>query len=393
MISVFSNRAIYLLPAISFLVCCAQLTFAQTVKDNGVQTPVRLTGELQELLSGEVAANPTLPGELLYIDAPKQRLHISLAAGFFDRASKRPLDPHHLFRVASVTKTFTAASILRLYEEGKIKLDEPISRYLPKEYNAVLDGGGYATNLITVRLLLTHASGIHDYATDPKYYDSVLNNSTHRWTRMEQVQAAIKWGKPHFAPGQGYHYSDTGYVLLGAMIERLYHKPLAEAYRRLLNFKKLGLKETYLETLEPVPAKAKELSHPYFGEIDTISFDPSFDLYGGGGLVSSVADLARFYRALFERRVFRQAATLRVMLTVPQTNERSPGGAYAMGISRRNIAGNVCWGHTGFWGTSAYHCPAANVTIVRHYNQAQPSSDFIFSSLYEQIANVLRIRK
>ncbi|MGI8654143.1 MAG: hypothetical protein ACR2LC_02865 [Pyrinomonadaceae bacterium] len=64
-----------------------------------------------------------------------------------------------------------------------------------------------------------------------------------------------------------------------------------------------------------------------------------------------------------------------------------------MGISRRNIAGNVCWGHTGFWGTSAYHCPDANVTIVRHYNQAQPGKDFISNNLYKQIASLLRISK
>jgi hypothetical protein len=75
------------------------------------------------------------------------------------------------------------------------------------------------------------------------------------------------------------------------------------------------------------------------------------------------------------------------MLIVPPTNESVPGGASAMGIFRRNIAGNVCWGHNGFWGTSAYHCPGADVTVVRHYNQAEPHSSFIFNDLYERIFN------
>jgi D-alanyl-D-alanine carboxypeptidase len=393
MAGVLMRRLMCLVQIVVVAACCSHIAFGQTSRAKNDQTRVRLTVELQRLLSAEVAAHPTLPGELLHIDDRKSGLDIDLSAGFFDRVSIRPLDPHHVFRVASVTKTFTAASILRLYEQRKIRLDGPISLYLPEEYLAVLNGGGYATNVITVRHLLTHTSGIHDYATDPKYYDAVLRHPKHRWTRMEQVQAAINWGKPHFAPGRGYHYSDTGYVLLGALIERLSGKPLAEAYRKLLNFRRLGLNETYLETLEPVPAETKDLSHPYFGEIDTVSFDPSFDLYGGGGLVSSVGDLARFYRALFDGKVFRHKATLRAMLTVPQTNERSPGGAYAMGISRRNIAGNICWGHTGFWGTLAYYCPKAKITIVRHYNQAAPSSDFKVNSLYEQIAGVLRIGK
>ena len=142
---------------------------------------------------------------------------------------------------------------------------------------------------------------------------------------MEQVQDAIKWGTPYFAPGKGYHYSDTGYILLGEMIELLSGKPLGETLRTLLDFEKLQLDETYLETLEPVPAGVKALSHPYLGETDIIDFDPSLDLYGGGGLVSSTEDLARFYRALLQGKVFRHASTLQTMLTVPPTNEHQPG--------------------------------------------------------------------
>jgi len=386
MMKAHAARATRLLLLMSVVICCARLACAQAAAGNAAE-------ELRKLLAAEVAAHPSLPGELLHVTAPRHKLDVSLAAGVFDRQSQRPLDPHHLFRVASVTKTFTAAAILRLYEDGKLELDAPIRRYLPAEYSAALDAGGYSTNGITVRHLLTHTSGIFDYATDSRYYAAVLGNPKHRWTRMEQVQAAIKWGKPHYEPGKGYRYSDTGYILLGEIIERLTRQPLGKAYRTLLDFKKLRLDETYLETLEPAPAGVKELSHPLMADTDTVSFDPSLDLYGGGGLVSSVEDLARFYRALLQGRVFRKASTLQTMLSVPATNERSPGGAYASGISRRTIAGNLCWGHTGFWGTSAYHCPEPDVTIVRHYNQAQPEESFVFNKLYEQIAHTLRIGK
>lgn len=390
---IFMHRVMFLLRVTSAVVCCCLFASAQTAKPAPAHSTPRLIAELQQLLAAEVAAHPSLPGELLHVHAPNQGLDISLAAGVFDRESKRALDPHHLFRVASVTKTFVAAAILRLYEEDKIVLDHPINRYLPTEYNSILDAGGYPTNVITVRQLLTHTSGIFDYARAPEFSAAITADPRHRWTRMEQVMAAMKWGKPYFEPGKGYHYSDTGYILLGEMIERKTGKPLGKALRLLLNFNKLKLDETYLETLEPVPARVKKLSHPYLGETDTIDFDPSLDLYGGGGLVSSVEDLARFYRALLRGIVFRHASTLQIMLTVPPTNERSPGGPYALGISRRNIAGNICWGHTGFWGTSAYHCPEADVTIVRHYNQAQPNPDFIFNTLYGKIARTLQINK
>src|SRR6266446_3915130 len=374
-------------------VCSSSIAFAQTAKRVNAKPPAEVIAELQKLLTAEVAAHPSLPGELLQVQAPQQDIDVSLAAGVFDRESKRPLDPHNVFRVASVTKTFVAASILRLYEDGKIKLDDPINHYLPQEYTTMLDAGGYPTNNITVRQLLTHTSGLFDYAQTPEYYAAVEGNPKHRWTRLEQVQDAMKWGKPYAAPGKGYHYSDTGYVLLGEMLERLTSKPLGPALRSVLDFKKLKLDETYLETLEPVPPGIKPLAHPYFGEVDAAEFDPSVDLYGGGGLVSSVEDLARFYRALVRGKIFHHASTLQIMLTAPQTNEEAPGGPYAMGIQRRTIAGNVCWGHTGFWGTSVYHCPDIDVTIVRHYNQARPAPDFIFKTLYEQISETLGINK
>jgi D-alanyl-D-alanine carboxypeptidase len=381
-------------------VCFSSIAFSQTArplsagsKPTDARSSGQLIAKLQNLLADEVEAHGSLPGELLHVHAPRQGIDVSMAAGVFDRESKRPLDPHHVFRVASVTKTFVAASILRLYEDGKIKLDDPINHYLPQEYITILDAGGYATNVITVQQLLTHTSGLFDYAQAPEYYAAVEGNPRHRWTRMEQVQDAMEWGKPYAAPGKGYHYSDTGYILLGEMLEHLTSKPLGPALRSVLNFKKLKLDETYLETLEPVPAGIKPLAHPYFGQIDAADFDPSVDLYGGGGLVSSVEDLARFYRALVQGKIFHRASTLQMMLTVPPTNENAPGGPYAMGIQRRNIAGNVCWGHTGFWGTSAYHCPNIDVTIVRHYNQAVPQPSFVFKTLYEQIAKTLGISK
>ncbi|MGH9838824.1 MAG: serine hydrolase domain-containing protein [Blastocatellia bacterium] len=355
-------------------------TGAQDAKSAQAPKAAAIIAELQRALEEEVATTPSLPGELLHIHAPKLGIDRSFAVGLFDRQSKRPLEPRHVFRIASVTKTFVAAAILRLHEDGKLNINDPINRYLPKEYAESLEEGGYPTREITLRHLLTHTSGIHDYAIDSKYMETVLKDPKHRWTRMEQVQFALKYGKPHFVPGSGFHYSDTGYVLLGEIVERASRQDLAMALRTLLNFKKLGLDETWLETLEPAPRGVKEISHPYLGLLDAIVFDPSTDLYGGGGLVSSVEDQARFFRALLTNQVFRKPQTLQTMLEIPAVNRTASLRNYAMGILLRN-AKEDCWGHTGFWGTMVFYCPRSDVAIARHLNQAQPEKSFRINNL------------
>jgi D-alanyl-D-alanine carboxypeptidase len=374
---------------------CATVESSRIVMDaapgaaGGGVRAAAIVDALQRLLDGEVAAHPSLPGQLLHVHAPAAGVDASLAAGVFDRASGRPLEPGDGFRVASVTKTFTAVAVLRLVEEERLGLDDAVETHLPAEYAALLREGGYATDRITVRHLLTHTSGIHDYATDPRYPAAVFGDPGRRWTRVEQVWAAVEWGSPRFAPGEGYHYSDTGYLLLGEILEGLTGGGLAEALRSLVGYARLGLETTYLESLEAPPPGAGALSHPYFGDADIAGLDPSADLYGGGGLVSTTRDLARFYRALLRGEVFRHPRTLETMLAVPPANREAPGGPYAMGIQARTIGGERCWGHTGFWGTAAHHCPASDVTLVRHTNQALPAPEWVFASLYGHAAALL----
>jgi len=342
--------------------------------------------ELQELIDGKVAAAPGIPGLLLHVAAPTAGIEWAGAAGVADRASGEPLTPGSTFRIASNTKTFTASATLRLVEEGAIALDQPIAELLSAESVALLTDGGYDPAAIPVRDLLTHTSGLYDYATDPGYPEAVLADPTKRWTRAEQVRFAMEKGAPLGAPGAVFGYSDTGYVLLGEIVERASGLPLAAAYRELLGFERLGLRSTSLETLEPIPAGAPPRAHQYLGEIDATGLDPSFDLYGGGGLVSSVEDLGRFYRALFRGEVFRDPATLETMLTAPPVADEA--GA-AMGLFRYRVGGEEpCWGHGGFWGSEAIHCPARDFTLAFSINQAEPGDDFAYPSSDEVFAIV-----
>lgn len=335
---------------------------------------------LQRTLTDTVAAAPHFPGMLLHVDAPRYGLSWSGAAGLADRATGRPLAPDDETRIASVTKTFTAATVLHLVEQGHIVLDAPIARYLPAAYTALLAGGGYRPDRITVRHLLRHTGGLADYADTDAFDVAVRAAPAHRWTRLEQVRFALAHGRPVAPPGAVYHYADTGYVLLGEIIERVSGLPLAAAYRSLLRFGPLGLAHTYLETLEPAPPDRPPRAHQYYAGLDLERVDASFDLYGGGGLVSTMADLGRFYRALLRGQVFARRGTLRAMLAIPATNaddadDARRGDGYGMGIYRLTAAGTACWGHDGAWGTFAFHCPALDLTIAASDNQGDVDID------------------
>jgi D-alanyl-D-alanine carboxypeptidase len=218
-----------------------------------------------------------------------------------------------------------------------------------------------------------HTSGIYDVGQDPAYQAAVNADPVKRWTRLEQVRFAMDHGAPVGEPGAVYVYSDTGYGLLGEIIERVTGIPLADAYRTLLDFERLHLDATYLEGLEPAPPGSAARAHQYVGDVDGFDADPSFDPYGAAGLISTVDDLSRFYRALLRGDVLSAAGSLDTMLEIPASNTET--GA-AMGIFRIDIAGNACWSHSGFWGTFVATCPQIDTTIAASWNQALPGQDF-----------------
>jgi D-alanyl-D-alanine carboxypeptidase len=215
----------------------------------------------------------------------------------------------------------------------------------------------------------------------------VLSRPAHRWTPLEQVRFALEHGEPYGAPDETFHYSDTGYVLAGQIIEQVTGLPLAAALRSLLGFGRLGLETTWLESVEPAPAGASPRAHQYIGDLDTYDFDPSFDLFGGGGLVSTTADLARFWRALFAGEVYEQPATLAEMLTVWSES------AAAAGLFRIDVDGHTGWQHGGFWGSEVVHVPDLDLTIALSVGQAEgAAAGEVTEHLLAGLGSVLELR-
>jgi D-alanyl-D-alanine carboxypeptidase len=326
----------------------------------------------------DVAKAGDVPGIVLSINIPQANLSINRATGNLARRDlgtppSDTLKATDEFRIASVTKTYTAAAILRLVEMRKVKLDIGISRYISPESAALLRADGYDPNEITVRQLLSHSSGLYDYATDVRYLAAIGENPGRLWTLREQVAHAMIHGSPIAKPGLVYSYSDTGYALLAEILTRSTGMSFGPALSKLIGFEKLALKRTYLETVSegPVMVLPPRRIHQYQDGIDTSQLNPSFDIHGGGGLVSTAPDVARFFQALFEGRVFARPKTLEMMLTIKPGIAADRGTEpYALGIKPMRYGKADCWGHVGHWGIVAGVCPSLNMSFAYAGNAA-----------------------
>jgi D-alanyl-D-alanine carboxypeptidase len=282
------------------------------------------------------------------------------AAGFADPKTGRRMTPHTPVRVASNTKTFVAATALRLWEQGRLGLDAPIGPLLDPKLAQILRGDGYRTDQITVRHLLSHSAGLYDHGSDLRYVTRVLTENRH-WTRQEQIGLMAEYADPQSPPGTEFRYSDTGYLLLGNIIERITGKSLAGAVRDELRLDRLGLQSTWWETFEQPPAKAEPRARQFFKGQDVTDLHPSFDLYGGGGQAMSAHDLAAFMAALFENRIFRRPETLREMLW---KGPHKGAEAYRLGLQAEKWGEADVYSHSGFWGTYAYYNPERKIAAA-----------------------------
>ncbi|WP_380279382.1 serine hydrolase domain-containing protein [Kitasatospora purpeofusca] len=265
------------------------------------------------------------------------------AAGVTDLDSRRPARADGRFRIGSVTKTFVSTVVLQLVDEGKLRLDEPVERYLP----GVVPNGG----AITLRQLLNHTSGLYDYLQDPRflYQDEaslrafLAQGRWTTWSPAELIDAGVK-GTPYFPPGQGWHYSNTNYILIGEVIRKVTGRNWqSEVDRRIV--RPLHLDETTFPGARPgIPGPH---AHGYVqlpeGPADVTLINPSFGDAAGNG-ISTTADLNRFHAALFGGRLLSAARLAEMTTAVPAP---MIGAHYGLGLIRYDLPCGEVWGHTG----------------------------------------------
>ena len=315
---------------------------------------------LQQLADSVIAARPRMPGIIIAVEQTATGKRWSVAAGLADTARRIKLTPEQPVRLASNTKTYTAAALLRLVEMGRLSLGDPLAKHLPPAVDSLLRRDGYATDVITIEQVLSHRSGLNEHPAVRSYVAKLRTDPQHHWTPLEQLQWLVDSLAPVGPPGGQFRYSDSGYVLLGLIVERYSGRSLGPAVRSLVRFDELGLRHTWWETLEPAPPGVPDRAHQYLGGLDAYGIDPSFDLYGGGGIVAPMADVARFLTALLDGKVFAKRETLETMVRA-----RSPEmNGYGMGLFGSTAGGQTGRGHSGFWGTTAMVFPEAGVTIA-----------------------------
>lgn len=265
------------------------------------------------------------PGVVAYTRRGERESRV--AAGLADTASGERARPGHRFRIASNTKSFVSTVLLQLEGEGRLSLDDSVERWLP----GVVQGNGNDGGTITVRQLLNHTSGIYDPTTEPEFFAPYLQH--HDWDHVytpRQVIARAVRHKPLFAPGDGWRYSNTNYLLAGLVIEAVtHHSAPSEIHRRILA--PLGLKNTSFPLTDPRIHGPHLHGYDLAGR-DVTRFSPSYD-WTAGAMISTVDDLARFHRALFTGRLLRPAQQRELLTTV-----RFPHApAYGLGVQRMDV--------------------------------------------------------
>jgi len=290
------------------------------------------------------------------------------AHGLADPTTGRALTADTPMRIASNTKTFVAATVLRLWEQRKIDLDAPIAGLISPALNAILVADKYETGKITVRHLLSHSGGLYDHGNDKRYGELIFSDPSHKWTPETLAGLVTEYADPLSLPGTKFAYADIDYILLGDVIQRITGKNLAAAVREQLKLDKLGLRSTYWEVFEQPRPGAEPRARQFIGDKDVTAVDASFDLYGGGGLVMSARDLAVFFKALFDGKLFANRRTIEVMLT-EGTHEKAD--IYRFGLFVRHTPrGDIYW-HAGFWGTYVgYHPESGRVVAAMATNQS-----------------------
>ena len=234
----------------------------------------------------EFAARTHVPGAAWAIIVDGQLAHTG-AAGIRDVESRAPVDADTIFRIASMTKSFTAVAILQLRDAGRLSLDDPAERYVPE-----LKGLAYPTSdspRITIRHLLTHAEG---FPEDNPWGDQQLPVTEARFSEM--LRAGIPFSN---APGVAYEYSNLGFAILGRIVSRVSGRP----YRDYVNaeiLQPLGMTST---TLDPSSVPAARAARGYRWEDGQWKHEPSLPdgAFGAmGGMLTSVRDLSRYVAAM-----------------------------------------------------------------------------------------------
>jgi N-acyl-D-amino-acid deacylase len=270
-------------------------------------------------------------GTALY--AENGKILYKKAFGVDDIRTGRPLQTNSSFNLASVSKQFVAVCILKLAEQGKLGLDDPIKKYIPEiPYDSV-----------TIRNLLTHTSGIPEYFEPYQVYRGTLDTLTNEGLIL---MLARHHPAPDFSPGTQWRYCNTNYVLLAGLIERVSHQTLPDFFRQWIATP-LGLKESYVYHLlmPAVPANHVYGFTRINGKKELFDLINTDGVTGDGNIYSSVEDLYLWEQSLYTDKLLKKETLAEAFQPVKLKN----GKTYPYGFGWGIVKENESFSHTGSW--------------------------------------------
>ena len=295
-----------------------------------------------------------------------------LAVGFSDREAKTPMLPNDRMLAGSVGKTFAAATALQLIKEGKIGLDDRIEKYLGSEqwFSRLPNAKD-----ITVRQLMNHTSGLVRYEFKEQFTKDLTANPEKVWKPAELV-AYLLDEKPPFEAGKGWDYSDTNYIVLGMIIEKVTGiKFYDEANKRLL--KPLKLTDTLPQDGPRLKGVVQGYAGPNnpFGGTDAMNvngkfvINPQFE-WTGGGYISTAQDLARWAKMMYEGKAYSPDLLPQVLdgVAAPMLGRET---RYGLGVIIRKTQVGTSYGHSGFFPgymTDMMYFPEHKVAVAVQVN-------------------------
>ncbi len=341
-----------------------------------------ITQELDYIVTDIVKSNKQIKNCVLFVATGDGKFTWSGAAGIANQAGQVPMTKDTPIYLASVTKIYIAVTVMKLYEQGALRLDDPISKYLPHDLiNGlnVYEGHDYSSE-ITVAQLLAHTSGIPDYydekGKDGKTLFEIFKDDQQRqWSTEDQIARVRNDLISRSKPGEEAFYSDTNYQLLGKIIEAVTGKPLYTVLDESL-FIPLNLRHTWLVGDPDLQEKSSVIIADVFSEDENIAKMRSSTFYwADGGIVSTTEDEVMFLKALKEGCIIKPA-TLELMHHWNPIKNIGPFkyGFGTMEFKAPSIVGMVVdtlpvWGHSGSTGSFLYYSPGKDLYVAGTVNQ------------------------
>jgi D-alanyl-D-alanine carboxypeptidase len=323
------------------------LAFAQVAQPQRTTDVTSLKAQLQQKLDEwrEAAKFPGATVGVVLADGTT----FGLATGISDRATNKPMTTADRLLQGSVGKTYVAAVAMQLISEGKFSLDDKIEKYLGKE--------SWFTRLpnardITIRNLMNHTSGLVRYEFNERFTADLTKNPAKVWKPEEEI-AYIFDTKAPFETGKGWDYSDTNYIVLGMIIERVTKSTYYEQLKKRL-LKPLKLNDTVPSDSRRMPGLAQGYAGAQnpFGGSDAMLvngefvINPQFE-WTGGGMASTSMDLARWAKLLYEGKAFAHSLLPEMFNGVPA--RLGPETKYGLGVIIRPTKLGISYGHSGFF--------------------------------------------